>query len=108
MSRAGGVSELRTIIAIAERMPEVGSKFYLAGPARGVALLQAYLEDKVAEGILEAHDCEVAAAQFIDACVSTIYKPMLFNHAPGTPQDVRITHVVAMAVNAYLAAYRKR
>src|SRR5262249_5541747 len=47
MSRPGGVSELRTIIAIADRMPEVGAKFYLAGPARGTALLKQYLEDKV-------------------------------------------------------------
>jgi AcrR family transcriptional regulator len=107
MSRPGGVSELRTIIAIAERMPEVGAKFYQAGPARGMAALKQYLEGKVAAGVLEPHDCEVAAAQFIDACVSTTYKPMLFNHA-GPPDDVRISHVVSMAVRAYLAAYRKR
>ena len=62
----------------------------------------------MAAGVLEPHDCEVAAAQFIDACVSTTFKPMLFNYAPGAPQDARVAHVVDMAVAAFLAAYRKR
>ena len=61
---------------------------------------------KVAAGVLEPHDCEVAAAQFIDACLSTTFKPMLFNHA-GPPSEERIGHVVDMAVGAFLAAYRK-
>jgi len=107
LSRPGGVSELRTVVAIAERMPELGGKFYLSGPALGIDSLKTYLEEKVAAGVLEPHDCEVAAAQFIDACVSTTFKPMLFNHA-GPPSDERVEHVVGMAVCAFLAAYRKQ
>jgi hypothetical protein len=106
MLRPGGVSELRTVIAIADRMPELGAKFYLSGPAMGIGSLKKYLEEKVAAGVLEPHDCEVAAAQLIDACVSTTFKPMLFNHA-GPPSEERIGHVVDMAVGAFLAAYRK-
>jgi AcrR family transcriptional regulator len=106
MSRPGGVSELRTIMAIADRMPELGAKFYAAGPASGIERLRNYLEDKVAAGSLEPHDCEVAAAQFIDACVATTFKPMLFGHA-GPPSDERVAHVVDMAVRAFLAAYRR-
>jgi AcrR family transcriptional regulator len=107
MVRPGGVSELRTVIAIADRMPELGTKFYLAGPALGTRRLREYLEERVAAGVLVPHDCEVAAAQLIDACVSTTFKPMLFNHA-GPPSEERIGHVVDMAVDAFLAAYRKR
>ena len=106
MCRPGGVSALRTIIAIADRMPEVGAKFYQAGPARGIASLKAYLEDQVAAGVLEPHDCEVAAAQFIDACVSTTFKPMLFN-AAGPPADAQISRVVGTAVRTFLAAYKQ-
>jgi AcrR family transcriptional regulator len=105
LCRPDGVPSLRTIIAIADRMPEVGAQFYASGPARGIARLQRYLEDKVAAGLLEPHDCEVAAAQFIDACVSTTFKPMLFN-AAGPPPEARIGHVVAMAVKAFLATYQ--
>jgi AcrR family transcriptional regulator len=107
LCRPDGVPSLRTIIAIADRMPEVGTRFYAAGPAKGIASLQRYLADKVAAGALEPHDCEVAAAQFIEACLSTTFKPMLFN-AAGPPSEARIRHVVGIAVTAFLAAYRKR
>lgn len=103
--RPGGVSPLRTVIAIADRMPELGAKFYQSGPARGIASLRHYLEHKVAAGALKPHDCEVAAAQFIDSCLSITFKPMLFNFA-GPPNDGQITHVVDMAVRTFLAAYK--
>src|SRR5262247_4027701 len=106
LCRPDGVPSLRTIIAIADRMPEVGAQFYASGPARGIASLQRYLEDKIAAGVLAPHDSEVAAAQFIDACVSTTFKPMLFN-AAGPPTEARISHVVAMAVKVFLAAYQR-
>lgn len=106
MSRPGGVSELRTIIAIADRMPQLGAKFFTAGPAFGIEKLGKYLEEKVAAGILEPHDCEVSAAQFIDSCVATTFKPMLFNHA-DPPSEDRVGHVVGMAVRAFLATYRR-
>ncbi len=107
LCRPGGVSPLRTIIAIADRMPELGARFYHSGPARGIASLRRYLEDKVAAGVLAPHDSEVAAAQFIDSCLSTTFKPMLFNSA-GAPDDARIVHVVDMAVRTFLAAYERR
>jgi AcrR family transcriptional regulator len=104
LCRPGGLPSLRTIIAIADRMPELGARFYQAGPARGIASLKGYLESKVAEGLLEPHDSEVAAAQFIDACVSLTFKPMLFNHS-GLPGDAHIAYVVGIAVRTMLAAY---
>lgn len=103
--RPGGISPLRTVIAIADRMPELGAKFYQSGPGRGIASLRQYLEHKVAAGVLKPHDCEVAAAQFIDSCLSITFKPMLFNFA-GPPNDGQITHVVGMAVRTFLAAFR--
>jgi AcrR family transcriptional regulator len=105
--RPGGISPLRTVIAISDRMPELGAKFYQSGPARGIASLRRYLETKVAQGILQPHDCEVAAAQFIDACVSLTFKPMLFG-AAGAPTDSQVAYVVDVAVHTFLAAYRAR
>ena len=105
LCRPGGVSALRTVIAIADRMPELGAKFYLAGPARGIACLQAYLEDRVATGVLRSHDCEIAAAQFIKSCLAMTFKPMLFNFA-GPPDDHQIERVVEMAVRMFMAAFK--
>jgi AcrR family transcriptional regulator len=104
LCRPGGASPLRTIIAIAERMPEIGRRFYETGPARGIAQLAAYLDAQVAAGVLAVEDCEVAAAQFMDACQSTLFKPLVFNFGTA-PSIERIEHVVKIAVRAFMAAY---
>jgi AcrR family transcriptional regulator len=106
MCRTRGISPLRTVIAIADRMPELGAKFYQSGPARGISTLKAYLEGQVAAGVLKPHDCEVVAAQFIDSCLSMTFKPMLFN-AAGPPTDEQISRVVRTAVRTFLSAYKQ-
>jgi len=96
---------IRTVIAIAERMPELGRKFYETGPARGIARLADYIVAQVDAGILAVEDCEVAAAQLMEACQAMIFKSMVFNFA-SAPTAARIEHVVRIAVTAFLAAYR--
>jgi AcrR family transcriptional regulator len=98
---------LRAVIAISERMPEMGKKFYEAGPEAGIARLSHYLEAQNAAGILAVEDCRVAAAQFLDSCQSTSFKPLLFNFGTA-PSDEQINHVVGIAVRTFMAAYRKR
>ena len=100
-------SPLRTVIAIADRKPEIGKKFYEAGPACGIGMLAAYIKTQVDAGVLKVEDCEIAAAQFLDACQSTMFKPVLFNFAPP-PSEERIAHVVGIAVRVFMAAYRAR
>jgi AcrR family transcriptional regulator len=104
LARPGGMSALRTVIGIAERMPEIGAEFYDTGPAKGIALLRAYLETQVAAGVLTIEDCEIAAAQFIDACGSTVLRELLFNARP-VPSDERIDRVVGTAVRVFMKAY---
>ena len=98
------MSTWRTVIAIAERMPELGRRVYETGPAVGVAKLAAYLHAQIDAGVLAIEDCEVAAAQFIETCHATMFKPMLFNFAPP-PTSERIDHVVGIAVRAFMKAY---
>lgn len=105
LCRPGGLSPLRTVISISERMPGIGKRFYEAGPATGVTRLCRYLEDQVAAGYLVIDDVEVAATQFLDSCQSTVFKPLLFNFG-SAPTDERINYVVGMAVRTFLAAYR--
>ena len=99
------LSSWRTVIAVAERMPDLGRKIYESGPAVGVARLAAYLRAQTEAGVLAVDDYEVAAAQFIESCHATLLKPMLFNFGPP-PTPERIDHVVGMAVRMFLAAYR--
>jgi AcrR family transcriptional regulator len=99
-------SPIRAVIAIADRMPSIGRMFYEAGPAVGIAKMRGYLEEQVAAGVLAIPDCEVAAAQLMDGCHATLFKPMLFNCAPPPTQE-RIEYVVGIAVKAFLKAYGK-
>jgi len=107
LCRAEKASVLRTVTAIADRMPEMGKVFYETGPAAGIASLAAYLHAQNEAGVLAVEDCEVAAAQFMDACQSTLFKPVLFNFKQA-PELSRIEHVVRIAVRTFIAAYAVR
>ena len=100
-------SALRTVIAIADRMPEIGKIFYETGPAEGITRLAAYLRAQVQARVLAIDDVEIAAAQFLDACQATLFKPVLFNFADA-PSPERTAHAVGIAVKTFLAAYRPR
>jgi AcrR family transcriptional regulator len=97
-------SSLRAVIAVADRKPEVGRAFYETGLAKGVARLAAYLQANTAAGRLDIEDCELAAAQFIESCLATIFKPFLFNYS-AAPAPERVEHVVRTAVRTFMAAY---
>jgi AcrR family transcriptional regulator len=98
-------SAIRTVMAIADRMPEVGRRFYESGPASGIARLAAYLTAQVQAGVLAVEDCEIAAAQFMESTQAMLFKPILFNFAP-TPSQEQVERGVRIAVAAFLAAYR--
>jgi len=107
LCRPAKASALRTVIAIADRMPEIGKVFYETGPAEGIARLAGYLRAQCGAGVLTIDDVEIAAAQFLDACQATLFKPVLFNFADA-PTPERIAHAVGIAVKTFLAAYRTR
>jgi AcrR family transcriptional regulator len=108
LCRVERLSSLRTIVAISERMPAAGQRFYETGPATGIARLAHYLDAQVAAGMLAVEDTEVAAAQFLEACVATMMKPMLFGVMTEPPTEARIALVVGMAVRAFMAVYAKQ
>lgn len=107
LCRNGKSAVLRTVIGIADRMPEVGKIFYETGPAHGIHLVAEYLRAQNKAGVIKVEDPEVAAAQFLDSCQSTLFKPVLFNFGPP-PSEARIEHVVHMAVKTFIAAYGSR
>src|SRR5579863_8499353 len=51
---------MRTVIAIADRMPEIGKRFYEAGPAAGITQLAGYIDAQVKAGVLKVEDSEIA------------------------------------------------
>jgi AcrR family transcriptional regulator len=105
LCRPGGGSATRTVMAIAERMPEVGRRFYENVVALTIRRLAAYLGARVKAGDLEIEDRELAATQFMQMCQATLFQPFIFQAAPA-PSVARIAHVVNSATRIFLAAYQ--
>jgi AcrR family transcriptional regulator len=102
--RPGGGSAIRTVMAIAERMPEVGRRYYERVLEGTINRLAAYLEAHVAADELAIDDCQLAASQFLLMCQASLFLPFIFQAAPP-PSPERIRDVVGSAVRMFLAAY---
>jgi AcrR family transcriptional regulator len=107
LCRPGGGSAVRTVMAIAERMPEVGRRFYEHVLHRTISRLADYLKVHVEPGDLAIDDCQLAAAQFIQMCQASLFLPFVFQAAPAPPTE-RIDEVVDSATRMFLAAYRAK
>src|SRR5882724_1522692 len=107
LCRPGGGSATRTVMAIAERMPEVGRRFYNNVIARTIARLAAYLEARAAAGDLAIEDCQLAATQFMQMCQASLFMPFIFQ-AAAAPSAERIAQVVESATRMFLAGYQTK
>jgi len=102
--RPGGGSAIRTVMAIAERMPEVGRRYYEHVLAQTISRLAAYLEVRTQRKELAIDDYQLAASQFLLMCQASLFLPFIFQAAPA-PSPERIAQVVGSATRMFLAAY---
>ena len=102
--RPGGGSASRTVMAIAERMPDVGRRYYDRVLEGTINCLTTYLRGRVEAGQLAIDDCQLAASQFHLMCQATLFLPFIFQAEPA-PSPERISKVVASAVRMFLANY---
>ena len=93
-------------MAIAERMPEVGRRFYDNVIALTIGRLAEYLDARVVAGDLEIKDAKLASAQFMQMCQATLFQPFIFQAAPA-PSAEKIAKVVESATRVFLTAYQK-
>jgi AcrR family transcriptional regulator len=107
LCRPGGGSSIRTVMAIAERMPDVGSRFYVNVMAKTIDGLADYLRAHVRPNDLAIDDCGLAAAQFMQMCQASLFLPFVFQVTPS-PSPERIAQVVDSATRMFLAAYRAK
>lgn len=107
LCRPGGGSAIRTVMAIAERKPEVGRRFYEHVLEMTISRLAGYLQAHVRPGDLAIVDCHLAAAQFMQMCQASLFLPFVFQAAPA-PSAERIAHVVESATRMFLAAYQTK
>lgn len=104
LCRPGGGSAIRTVMAIAERMPEVGRRYYENVLEKTIDRLAAYLEARVKRNDLAIDDTQLAASQFMLTCQASLFLPLIFQ-AASPPSAERMTQVVESATQMFLAAY---
>lgn len=107
LCRPGGGSAIRTVMAIAERMPDVGRRYYARVLDKTINRLSDYLKAHAAAGDLTIDDCDLAASQFMELCKASLFLPFVFQAAPA-PSEERMTEVVESATRMFLAAYRAK
>jgi AcrR family transcriptional regulator len=105
LCRPGGGSAIRTVMAIAERMPDVGRRYYQRVLDNTISRFAGYLDAHVKTGDLAIDDCQLAASQFMMVCQASLFLPFIFQAAPP-PSAERIAEVVESATRMFLAAYQ--
>ena len=95
----------RIVAATAERMPELGARFFDWGAGRAKEGLRQLFEREIAAGRLSLSDPELAAYQFLELASAGLWRKRLFGRAlhPPTPEEVTANADSAVAV--FLAAY---
>jgi len=107
LCRPGGGSWIRTVMAIAERMPDVGRRYYANVLEKTIHRLADYLKVRVTAGDLAIDDCRLAASQFMEVCKASLFLPFVFQAAPA-PSAERVAEVVDSATRMFLAAYQAK
>lgn len=98
---------MRMALGVVDTMPDTAHCFLREGLGSGQQIMRAYLERQVAAGTLEIEDINLAARQFADLCVSTLFKPALFGETRVSPPREKIEHVVNSAIAMFMARYGK-
>lgn len=104
LSTPESIAQVRTILGVVAKFPQVGRAFYEAGAAHGVEKLAAYLAAETQRGRLRTPEPVIAATQFLDLCKSGLFARLLFGLAETLPR-AEIEAGVARAVAAFMTLY---
>ncbi len=96
----------RIVLAVAERMPDLATRFFGPDPFSGIVVLKTYLDAKVASGELRIEDTELAARQFIELSMASSFKRRLFGNLSTELPAAEISRVVASGVAMFLKFYQ--
>ncbi len=98
----------RIVAATAERMPELGARFFDRGAGRAKEGLARLFEREVAAGRLTLPDPEMAAYQFLELASAGIWRKRLFGKVKEPPSADVVAASADAAVAMFLAAYEAR
>lgn len=102
------VAQVRTVMAVAPKFPEIGRAFWETGPSWGHARFAELLGRLVADGRLAPiADPRRAAVHFMQLCVGDFFSRLMFAVVDGV-DDTEVDASVDAAVEVFLAAHGPR
>ena len=104
MTRPDVVAQVRIVIAVAPKFPEIGRAFYESGPLHGRDKLAAFLLSQAQAERLVIADTKLAATHFIQLCQGETQKQMMFGIASALSRS-EIEATVSAAVTVFMKAY---
>jgi AcrR family transcriptional regulator len=98
------IALFRIIIAEASRQPELGRRFYEAGPEPGRRIMAGFLASQTAQGALDIDDPDEAALFFFHMLVGD-YQTRLLCGLPAARDANEIDRHIGRTVDAFLRLY---
>ena len=95
----------RMVLGVAERMPEIATRFFGDNSFSAHLTLKAFLEPKVAAGELVIDDIDLASRQFLELSMASCFKRRLFGNLPKPLPTKDISRVVMIAVDMFMSYY---
>lgn len=95
----------RMVLGVAERMPEIATRFFGDNSFSAHLTLKAFLDPKVAAGELVIEDVDLAARQFLELSMASCFKRRLFGNLPKPLPAKDISRVVTIAVDMFMSYY---
>lgn len=95
----------RLVLGVAERFPEIASRFFSGESFTAHQILMRFLDAKVAAGEMRIEDTDLASRQFLELSMASIYKRRLFGNLPKPVPLAEIERIVRSAVSIFMKAY---
>ena len=99
------INMLRVVMGAAGKFPQIGQKFFAAGPGRAIATFRTYLQAVHERGWLSVPDNEIAAYHLLELIQSMHLRRMVFAVATP-PTSAEIERTVRAGIVVFLHGYR--
>ena len=98
----------RLVLGVAERMPEIATRFFGSDAFSAHLILKEFLEERAATGELVIPDTDLAARQFLELSMASVFKRRLFGNLPQPADPAHIDYVVGRAVDMFISYYTRK